>query len=148
MTRDRGVARAGVGLWVALLVGLWPHPLVFAQHEETLRGEIVDPAAYLKSGTRGPELANETYEALEGGQTLALLDDATNTLYLLLAGEPGEDPNELVYDYVNQPLHVTGTVYERGGARGLVVKSVKPDAPPEGATASSSTPVVETPPAP
>lgn len=97
-----------------------------AQQELVLEGEIVDPAAYLKDGRHGPERIDQTYEALDGGQTLALLDQSTDSLYLLLAEEPGEDPNELVYDYVNQRLSVTGTVYERGGLRGIVVQSVTP----------------------
>lgn len=100
-----------------------------AQSEQTMRGEIVDPASYLKDGRHGPSFVDETYEALDGGQTLALLEDATGTLYLLLAEEPGEDPNELVYDYVNQSLTVQGTVYERGGLHGIVLHSIEPIEP-------------------
>jgi hypothetical protein len=66
-----------------------------------------------------------TYEAVDGGQTLALLD-AGGVLYLLLTEEPGEDPNELVYDYVNQKVKITGTVYERGGVKGIIAVSVEP----------------------
>ena len=96
-----------------------------AEEERVIQGEIVDPAVYLKEGLHGPEMVNQTFEALDGGQTLALLEDSTDTLYLLLAEEPGEDPNELVYDYVNQRLNVTGTVYERAGVKGIAVKSVE-----------------------
>jgi hypothetical protein len=56
---------------------------------------------------------------------LALLDTANGTVYLLLAEEPGEDPNELVYDYANQVITVTGRVYEQGGLKGLVVLSAQ-----------------------
>lgn len=97
---------------------------------QTLLGEVVDPASYLKDGRRGPELADQTYEAVDGGQTLALLQQADDVLYLFLSEEPGEDPNELAYDYVGQQVKVTGQVYERGGIRGIVAASVEPLTPP------------------
>jgi len=97
--------------------------------EQLLQGEIVDPAGYLKEGARGPDLTDQTYEAVDGGQTLALLAD-DGPLYLLLAEEPGEDPNELVYDYVNQQVRLNGIIYERNGLRGVVPLSVEPVEPP------------------
>jgi len=100
-------------------------PAGFAQ-EVTLKGEIVDPASYLTSGRHGPEMEATTYEAVDGGQSLALLDESAHALYLLLAEEPGEDPNELVYDVVNKVVKVTGTVVERDGLRGIVVTAVEP----------------------
>ena len=94
--------------------------------EHAWQAEVVDPASYLKDGRHGPEREEGTSEAVNGGQTLALLDTTTNSLYLLLAEEPGEDPNELVYDYLNQVVRVRGALYERGGLRGIVVTSVEP----------------------
>ena len=120
-----------------------------AATSQTIRGEVVDPAAFLRDGQHGSSVADQTYQAVDGGQTLALLDTQTQTLYLLLAERPGEDPNELLYDYANQQVKVTGTVYERGGVKGLVVSSVepmeKPDAaatPPASAAPPSDTPSV------
>ena len=103
---------------------------------QTLQGEVVDPAAFLKDGRHGPEAEDATFEAVDGGQTLALLEEATGGLYLFLAEEPGEDPNELVYDYVNRKVIVKGTLYERGGMRGIVPTSVEPVEPP--ATAATT----------
>ena len=101
----------------------------------TLLCEVVDPSAYLKEGRHGPERTDQTYEAVDGGQTLALLDPKTGTLYLLLTEEAGEDPNELLYDYVNQTVTVTGRIYDRGGMKGIVVLSVEPPQPsPESET--------------
>lgn len=116
---------------LALVLGGLRAPAAHAQSEQTMRGEIVDPASYLKDGRHGPSFVDQTYEALDGGQTLALLEDTTGTLYLLLAEEPGEDPNELIYDYVNQSLTVHGTVYERSGLRGIVLHSIEPIEPAE-----------------
>jgi len=122
--RGRGVL-IGAGLSLALMA------IEVRAQEQTLQGEIVDPATYLKDGRHGIEMEEWTYEAVDGGQTLALLDTATNMLYVFLAEEPGEDPNELAYDYVNQQVTVEGTVYERGGLRGVVATSIQPLEPPE-----------------
>ena len=103
---------------------------VTAQDAKTLRGEIVDPASYLKDGRHGPEMEDASFEAVDGGQTLALLEEGTGNLYLFLGAQSGEDPNELAYDYVGQQVKVTGQAYERGGLRGIVAESVDPLVPP------------------
>ena len=121
-----------LSLWAALVsaaVGAAPLPAAQAEQTITLLCEVVDPSLYLKEGRHGPELTDQTYNAMEGGQTLALLDPKTGALYLLLTEEPGEDPNELVYDYANQTVTVTGRLYERGGMKGIVVLSVEPPQP-------------------
>lgn len=122
----RGLSRvlAMVGAVALSTVGGATFPA--AAEELTIEGEIVDPAGYLKTGAHGPDLVDQTYLALDGGQSLALLDPTTQTLYFLLAEEPGEDPNELVYDYVSQKVRATGTVYERAGIRGIVLTSAEP----------------------
>ena len=110
---------------IVLGISLSAQPSGFAQEERVVEGEIVDPSGYLKNSYRGPDAVELTYEAVDGGQTLALLD-AGGVLYLLLTEESGEDPNELVYDYVNQQVKITGKVYERGGVKGIVAVSVEP----------------------
>ena len=124
-TRSRAFLFIGLA---AILSSAAPAAL-HAASDVTLRVEVIDPAACLQNGQHGAEFADRTYEAVEGGQTLALLDPATGTIYTLLAEEPGEDPNELVYDYANQLITVTGRVYENGGVKGLVVLSVQGPTP-------------------
>lgn len=97
-----------------------------AADQQTVTGEVVDPAAFLKEGRRGADATEQTYTAVDGGQTLAILEDGTNNLYLLLAEQTGEDPNELVYDYVNQQVTAKGRTFEKGGLRGFVATSVEP----------------------
>ena len=113
----------------AALSSTAPADLRAAASDVTLQVEVIDPAAYLQSGQHGTEFADRTYEAVEGGQTLALLDPATGAVYTLLAEEPGDDPNELVYDFANQLITVTGRVYEKGGLKGLVVLSAQGPSP-------------------
>ncbi|OGX38087.1 MAG: hypothetical protein A3C53_06580 [Omnitrophica WOR_2 bacterium RIFCSPHIGHO2_02_FULL_68_15] len=121
-----------LSLWAACVsaaAGAAPLPAAQAEQTITLLCEVVDPSLYLKEGQHGPELTDRTYESVDGGQTLALLDPKTGALYLLLTEESGEDPNELVYDYANQTVTITGRLYERGGLKGIVVLSVEPPQP-------------------
>ena len=125
----RTVGLLMVGVSCAVIAGEPAHALTQVtekQELKTLTGEIVDPALYLREGRRGPDAQEATNEAVDGGQTLSLLEDQTDTLYILLAEEPGEDPNELVYEYLNQRVKVTGYVYKRSGVQGLVVTAVEP----------------------
>jgi hypothetical protein len=132
---------------LVVLAALGFASVAMAQEMQTLKGEIVDPASYQKEGRRGLEMEDATFEAVDGGQTLALLEDGTENLYLFLGAEAGEDPNELAYDYVNQAVTVTGDVYERGGLRGIVAESVDPlaapVAAPDTATLAPATPPLE-----
>ena len=125
-----------LGRWVGMtgwgVLLLAAHP-VLAQPQQTLQGEVIDPAVYVKDGQHGPNVEDQTYESVDGGQTLALLEDGTNSVYLFLSTQPGDDPNELVYEYVNRKVAVTGAVYERGGLRGIVPASVTP-LEPQGAS--------------
>ncbi|MBI4598410.1 MAG: hypothetical protein HY737_08435 [Candidatus Omnitrophica bacterium] len=111
-------------LLVVLGAGLWRASLAAAA-TQTIQGEVVDPASYLRDGQRGVTIADQTAEAADNGQTLAILETGSNALYLSLAERPGEDPNELLYEYVNQLVQVTGTVYERDGVKGIVVTSIE-----------------------
>jgi hypothetical protein len=103
-----------------------PFSSASAEQEITLQAEVVDPSGYIREGRQGAGTADLTYEAAEGGQSLALLDPTTGALYLLLTEESGEDPNELVYEFANQLVNVTGRVYQRGGMKGIVLSSVQP----------------------
>ena len=124
---------AGLLAWLSAPGSGWSEPAEPAP--VTLTGEIIDPGTYLRDGSTGTP--DQTYEAADGGQSLALLERG-GRLYLLLAERAGEDPNELVYDFVGQAVKVTGRVYERAGLTGLTAETVEPltPAPAEGGPAN------------
>jgi len=129
----------------ALLLGMFIAPAAFAASQDvtTVQGEVIDPSSYLREGRHGPDAEESMYDAVDGGQSLALLDDKGQTVYLFLASIPGEDPNQLVYEYAGQKVKVTGTVYERAGLTGLVATSVEPLTPTGQAPAKTGTTPVE-----
>ena len=109
-------------LILALMSGA---PGVWSEDLKTIQGEVVDPALYLREGRHGKDVEELIFDAVDGGQALALLEDGTGSLYLFLAGEPGADPNELVYEYAGRSIKATGPVYEKGGVRGIVVTDIE-----------------------
>ena len=135
-------ARWAISAFIAVLIGVTSTALAqtdpTGKPQRTLQGELVDPATYLKDGRHAPDMESETYDAVDGGQTLALLEDSSQTLYLLLAAQPGEDPNELAYDHANRRVKITGTIYERAGLHGIVPTAVEPLEPPKETPAASS----------
>jgi hypothetical protein len=98
---------------------------VVRAEDVTVQGEVVDPALYLREGRHGLDVEEQMYDAVDGGQSLGVLEDQTNTVYLCLASEPGYDPNELLYEHIGRRVSVTGDLYQRGGIKGLVVKTVQ-----------------------
>ena len=101
-------------------------PTPVQEGTKMLQGEVIDPALYLREGRHGPEVEELIYDGVDAGQTLALLEDETQAVYLFLAGEPGADPNELLYEHVGRRVTATGSVYERGGLKGIVVTAIEP----------------------
>ena len=110
-----------------LVASLWGGVgMLGAQESVDIQGEIIDPGLYLREGLHGPEVENRMYDAVDGGQSLAILEDGTERVYLLLAGSPGEDPNELVYDFVGRRVRVSGAMHQRDGVKGVVAATVEP----------------------
>jgi len=125
---EQRLRRSWLTLAVVVLSSL-ACPIIQAEEPlsvQMLHGEVVDPALYVKEGRHGSEWLDQMAEAADGGQTLALLEQESQVLYLVLTDTPGADPNELLYDHVGQQVRLKGNVYERGGLRGIVVTSIEP----------------------
>lgn len=103
----------------------------------TIQGEVIDPALYLRETRHGADAEDAIYDAVDAGQTLAILGDGTGTVYVLLASGPGEDPNDLAYEHIAHRVKATGMVYERGGLKGIVLTSVESLEAPSTKTAGS-----------
>lgn len=97
-----------------------------ATQTTTLEGELIAPALYLREGRHGPDVEDLISQAADAGQTLALLEEGTETVYLFLASESREDPNEFLYDHIGHRISVTGFLYERGGLTGIVPTDIVP----------------------
>jgi len=105
----------------------------------TIVGEIMDPACFLEAGAKsiGPGHFQCATDCARSGQTLAIYDRAADRIYFIAGELPGKNPNDPVMRYIHQKVDVSGTVYHRSDAWGIVITRVVPH---EGAAAPASAP--------
>lgn len=105
----------------------------------TVVGEVMDPACFLEAGSKsiGPGHFQCAVDCARSGQTLAIYDRAADRIYFIAGELPGKNPNDPVMRYIHQKVDVSGTVYHRADAWGIVITRVVPHA---GAAAPASAP--------
>lgn len=96
-----------------------------AAKEVTITGQVIDPACYMKMNQKGPEHKKCAQTCAKSGQTLAILEDKTNKIYISLADEMGGDPNAQILDLAEEHVKVTGKVITKGGLSGIVISKVE-----------------------
>lgn len=94
----------------------------------TIVGEVMDPACFLEAGAKsiGPGHYQCAIDCARSGQTLAIYDRDEDRIYMLAGELPGKNPNDPVMAYIHKKVDVTGTVFHRSGAYGIVILKVVP----------------------
>jgi len=102
----------------------------------TIVGEVMDPACFLEAGAKsiGPGHYQCAINCAKSGQTLAIYCRDEDRIYFIAGELPGKNPNDPVMDFIHKKVDVTGTVYHRSDAYGIVIVKValhedKPGAP-------------------
>ena len=92
----------------------------------TIVGEVMDPACFLEAGVKsiGPGHYQCAYDCARSGQTLAIYDRAADRIYFIAGELPGQNPNAPVLAYIHKKVDVTGVVYHRSEAWGIVINRV------------------------
>jgi hypothetical protein len=90
--------------------------------EVTLAGEVVDLECYLRDGSRGQHHKACALTCRKNGGSLALVEDRSEDLYPIAGATAVSDPGAAVAEYVGTRIAVRGQLYERAGARILVVE--------------------------
>ena len=90
----------------------------------TMIGEIIDPQCYFGHDSRGVAHASCATMCAKGGQGLAFLDDATGSLFPLIAKAHGASQNEGLLPHIGKPVQVNGLVYRKAGNAVLLVQSL------------------------
>ena len=110
----------------------------------TIVGEVMDPACFLEAGPKsiGTGHYQCAYDCARSGQTLAIYDRAEDRIYFIAGELPGKNPNVPVLPYIHKKVDVTGTVYHRSDAWGIVIVKVAPhqDGPTDAPGKSPSAP--------
>ena len=91
----------------------------------TVTGEVVDSACYIKSGARGESHRTCAQKCGDAGIPLAVLEDGTGTVIWLASVDDMETPNAKLRPVAGRRVTISGTWAERGGAKILLLSSVK-----------------------
>ncbi|WP_155121565.1 hypothetical protein [Bryobacter aggregatus] len=105
--------------------------LAYGQHghdshgkEMTMTGLVVDTGCYLSHDTKGEKHVACATACAKAGVPLALLDEASGTLYIPVAADH-KNQNERLMPFIEKKVKVSGTLVEKGGVKGFVIKSVE-----------------------
>jgi hypothetical protein len=106
----------------------------------TITGEVMDPACFLEAGSKsiGKGHFQCAVDCARSGQTLAIYDRDHDLIYFIAGELPGKNPNEPLMPYIHKKVDVTGPVYHRAGAYGIVINRVVPHVDKAGAGQSVS----------
>ncbi|PYU95309.1 MAG: hypothetical protein DMG08_05310 [Acidobacteria bacterium] len=96
--------------------------------EVTITGEIVDVSCYVKMGALGMDHKECALGCAKAGMPLALLEDKTSKVYLLVSDKEFESVNvklqPLEKSVAQKSIAIRGRTYEKGGQLILEVLSV------------------------
>ncbi|HET9941444.1 MAG TPA: hypothetical protein VFR25_10135 [Candidatus Eisenbacteria bacterium] len=95
---------------------------------KTITGEVMDPACFLEAGPKsiGTGHFQCAVDCVRSGQTLAIYDRDADRIYFVAGELPGRNPNEPLLPYIHKKVDVTGVVYHRSDAYGIVISKVTP----------------------
>ena len=91
----------------------------------TVTGEVVDSACYIKSGARGESHRACAQKCGDAGIPLALVEDGTGVVIWIASVDDMETPNAKLRPFAGRRVTIAGTWAERGGAKILLLRSVK-----------------------
>lgn len=90
----------------------------------TLAALVVDTGCYLSHDSRGESHLKCATTCAKAGVPLALLDEKTGSVYLPVAMDH-KNQNDKLMPYLEKRVKVTGMLLEKGGVKGIVLKTVE-----------------------
>ena len=105
--------------------------LALAQHDHaesskpvTMTALVVDTGCYMSHNTKGDKHRTCATACARAGVPLALLDEASGTLYLPVAANH-QNQNAKLMPFIERKVTVTGALAEKGGIKGFIIKTVE-----------------------
>jgi hypothetical protein len=90
----------------------------------SITGIVVDTGCYVSHDSKGEGHSKCAEACAKNGVPLAILDEH-GTLFMPIAVEH-KDQNAKLMPFIEKRVKVTGTVMEKGGLKGIAVKTVEP----------------------
>src|SRR3990172_7456877 len=117
--------RTGI-LMLAMALGTlaaFPHEQQ-GSREVKLVGEVIDTACYVSHDSRGPEHLECARECAAQGISLGIREEKTGRVYISLPVDHS-NPNTKLTEFIAKRVEVKGTVFTKGGLKGIFVQSVR-----------------------
>ena len=108
---------------IALALGL---TTATAQKKTTVHGEIVELMSYVKDGVKptSPSKKEVLMENFKKGGALAIIDNASNKLYVIAPSATDTAFAKNVMPYLGLKSFVKGPVYSRGGVKIIILEDI------------------------
>ena len=89
----------------------------------TIVGQVIDTGCYFEHASKGPQHATCATVCAKQGIPLAILT-ADGKVYLPIAADH-KNQNTKLLPFVEKNVKVTGTIIEKGGMNGIVMKTIE-----------------------
>lgn len=90
---------------------------------------VVDTGCYLSHDSKGPGHLKCAEACAKAGVPLALLEEKTGVVYLPVAVDH-KNQNERLLPFLEKRVKVTGTAMDKGGMKGIALKTIEAAATP------------------
>ena len=90
----------------------------------TMTSLVIDTGCYMSHNSKGEKHTTCVTACAKAGVPLALLDEASGTLYIPVATDH-KNQNEKLMPFIEQKVKVTGSIVEKGGLKGFAIKTVE-----------------------
>ena len=87
-------------------------------------GEVIDTVCYVSHDSRGPDHAECARMCAREGISLGILEEKSGRVFISMPVDH-TNPNVKLLDHVARRVEVVGTLYSKGGLRGIFVESVR-----------------------
>ena len=104
-------------------IAAFPHEQQ-GSREVKLVGEVIDTACYVSHDSRGPDHLECARECAAQGISLGIREEKTGRVYISLPVDHS-NPNAKLTEFVAKRVEVKGTVFTKGGLKGIFVQSVR-----------------------
>jgi len=113
------------GLSVALLATFAAGTLWGAGKHETLQGYVIDSSCTFTKDLKKPLSPECAVACAKAGSPLVIQAD-DGTIYWPIAGsQPAKGQNDKLLPFAGKWVTVTGSVYEKGGSRAIVIEKIE-----------------------
>jgi type 1 fimbria pilin len=115
-----------VGVLTTLVAGtMWA-----AGKHATVKGYVIDSSCSFTQDLKKPISADCAVACAKAGSPLVIQAD-NGTIYLPISGgQPASGQNDKLMPLAGQRVTVSGTVYEKGGSRAIVIDKIEGESKP------------------